>query len=163
MSLWNISANYVLVPVKFNLNWNVLKTILEVFTSWFQQEKAWEHEFGLVPSISFIFTGTFIFTGSKMARIAFVYIFSLDSVQSQNTVSLAQLIGCSFMLPKVFGSFPVDHWHHLRSVTYICFYLQSRKTNNYGKDHHQKLWHIWPTCGSITGPSVTRQMQSKLD
>jgi len=40
-----------------------LKTILEVLTSWFQRAKAWEHEFGGVPSISFIFTG------SKMARI----------------------------------------------------------------------------------------------
>ena len=41
-----------------------LKTILEVFTSWFQRAKAWELEFGRVPSISFIFTG------SKMARIS---------------------------------------------------------------------------------------------
>jgi len=40
-----------------------LKPILEGFTSWFQRAKAWEHEFGRVPSISFMFTG------SKMARI----------------------------------------------------------------------------------------------
>jgi len=39
------------------------KTILEDFTSEFQRAKAWEHNFGRVPSISFIFTG------SKMARI----------------------------------------------------------------------------------------------
>jgi len=39
------------------------KPILEDFTSWFQRAKAWEHEFGCVPSISFTFTG------SKMARI----------------------------------------------------------------------------------------------
>jgi len=44
-----------------------MKTILDVFTSWFQRAKAWEHEFGRVPSISFIFTG------SKMARISMVY------------------------------------------------------------------------------------------
>ena len=28
MSVWNISANYVLVPVKFNLNWNIWKPFL---------------------------------------------------------------------------------------------------------------------------------------
>jgi len=44
-----------------------LKTILEVVTSLFQRAKAWEHEFGRVSSISFIFTG------SKMAGIAWVY------------------------------------------------------------------------------------------
>ena len=44
------------------------KTILEDFTSEFQRAKAWEHNFGRVPSISFIFTG------SKMARISkFIY------------------------------------------------------------------------------------------
>jgi len=40
-----------------------LKIILEVFTFLFQRAKALEHEFGRVPSISSIFTG------SKMARI----------------------------------------------------------------------------------------------
>ena len=45
-----------------------LKTILEDFTSRFQRAIAWEHEFGRVPSISIIFTG------SKMARICkFIY------------------------------------------------------------------------------------------
>ena len=44
-----------------------MKTILEVFTFLFQRVKAWENEFGRVPSISFIFTG------SKMARILMVY------------------------------------------------------------------------------------------
>jgi len=40
-----------------------LKTILEVLTSSFQRAKTWEHEFGRVPSISFIFTS------SKMDKI----------------------------------------------------------------------------------------------
>ena len=29
MSVWNISANYVLVPLKFNLNWNIWKPFLK--------------------------------------------------------------------------------------------------------------------------------------
>ena len=29
MSVWNISANYVLVPLKFNLNWNIWNSFLK--------------------------------------------------------------------------------------------------------------------------------------
>jgi len=29
MSMWNISANYVLVPLKFNLNWNIWNPFLK--------------------------------------------------------------------------------------------------------------------------------------
>jgi len=49
--------------IKIQPELKYLKTILEVFTFLFQRAKAWEHEFGRVPSISFIFTD------SKMARI----------------------------------------------------------------------------------------------
>ena len=62
MSVWNISAN-CFGTIKIQPELKYLKTILEVFTSWFQRVKAWEHEFGRVPSISFISTG------SKMAWI----------------------------------------------------------------------------------------------
>ena len=50
--------------IKIQPELKYFKPILEDFTSWFQGAKAWEHEFGRVPSISFIFTG------SKMARIS---------------------------------------------------------------------------------------------
>jgi len=65
--LVNVSVKYFsklcFGTIKIQPELKYLKTILEDFTSWFQRAKAWEHEFGRVPSISFIFTG------SKMARI----------------------------------------------------------------------------------------------
>jgi len=67
LCLVNVSVKYLsklcFGTSKIQPELKYLKTILEVFTSWFQRAKAWEHEFGRVPSISFIFTG------SKIARI----------------------------------------------------------------------------------------------
>ena len=65
--LMNVSVKYFgklcFGTIKIQPELKYLKPILEDFTSWFQRTKAWEHEVGRVPSISFIFTG------SKMARI----------------------------------------------------------------------------------------------
>ena len=106
MSVWNISANYVLVPVK--LNWTeIFETILEVFTSWFQRAKAWEHEFGHVPSISFIFTG------SKMARISMIYY--TDVWQAECIYSSRDR--CWLFSRKVVGSNPGRYHGH------ICFLI----------------------------------------
>ena len=67
LCLVNVSVKYFsklcFGTIKIQPELKYLKTILEVFTSWFQRAKALEHKFGRVPSISFIFTG------SKMARI----------------------------------------------------------------------------------------------
>ena len=67
LCLVNVSVKYFsklcFGTIKIQPELKYLKTILEYFTSWFQRAKAWEHEFGRVPSISFICTG------SKMARI----------------------------------------------------------------------------------------------
>jgi len=100
ISVWNISANYVLVPLKFNLNWNIWKpsSSLEVFTFWFQRAKAWEHEFGRVPSISFIFTG------SKMARICkSIYYKYFEWLQCQ----ISSIDRGSHWLHCVLGSLPI--------------------------------------------------------
>jgi len=63
----NVSVKYFsklcFGTIKIQPELKYLKTILEDFTSWFQRAKAWDHEFGRVPSISFFFTGI------KMARI----------------------------------------------------------------------------------------------
>ena len=67
LCLVNVSVKYFSKlcsgTIKIQPELKYLKTILEVFTSLFQLAKAWEHEFGRVTSISFIFTG------SKIARI----------------------------------------------------------------------------------------------
>ena len=67
LCLVNVSVKYFsklcFGTIKIQPELKYLKTILEDFTSRFQRAKAWEHEFGRVPSISFIFTG------SKMAGI----------------------------------------------------------------------------------------------
>ena len=63
MTVWNISANHVLVPLKFNLNWNIWNPFLKTSPLDFGGQRLGNTSFGRVPSISFIFTG------SKMARI----------------------------------------------------------------------------------------------
>jgi len=67
LCLVNVSVKYLsklcFGTIKIQPELKYLRTILEVFTSWFQRAKAMEHEFGCVPSISSIFTG------SKMAGI----------------------------------------------------------------------------------------------
>ena len=146
-----------------------LKTILEVFTSWFQRAKAWEHEFGRVPSISFIFTG------SKMARIAWVYYADIwcDIKSSPQWSGVCSLIGrlrvrilavafgmtyftrierdvgdiwmnATARLHSVLGSLPIGT-SVLRRNCYITVCILSRKTNHFGKDSQPKLplWHLW--------------------
>jgi hypothetical protein len=75
-----------------------LKIILEVFTFLFQRAKALEHEFGRVPSISSIFTG------SKMARICkgikYKY---FESTQCQ----VSPMVRGSIPLQRVMGLHPV--------------------------------------------------------
>ena len=67
LCLVNVSVKYLsklcFGTIKIQPELKYLKTIFDVLTFWFQRAKAWEHEFGRVPSISFIFTG------SKIARI----------------------------------------------------------------------------------------------
>jgi len=41
MSAWNTSANYVLVPLKFNLNWNVWKAFLKSSPLDFSGQRLW--------------------------------------------------------------------------------------------------------------------------
>ena len=62
LCLVNVSVKYFsklcFGTIKIQPELKYLKPILEDLTSWSQRAKAWEHEFGRVPSISFIFTGS---------------------------------------------------------------------------------------------------------
>ena len=55
LCLVNVSVKYFskicFGTIKIQPELKYLKPILEDFTSWFQRAKAWEHEFGRVPSI----------------------------------------------------------------------------------------------------------------
>jgi len=78
----NVSVKYLsklcFSTIEIQPELKYLKTVLEVFTFLFQRAKAWEHDFGRVPSISCIFTG------SKIARICKgIYYKSFEMLQCQ--------------------------------------------------------------------------------
>jgi len=102
LCLVNVSVKYFsklcFGNIKIQPELKNLKTILEVFTFLFQRAKAVEHEFGRVPSISSIFTG------SKMARICrgikYKY---FEGVQCQGSSTVRG----SVLLQRVVGSHPI--------------------------------------------------------
>ena len=64
ISVWNISANHVLVPLKFNMNWNIWKPFLKSSPLDFSGQRL-----GNTSLVVFFRFHSFIFTGSRMARI----------------------------------------------------------------------------------------------
>jgi len=106
--------------IKIQPELKYLKPILEDFTSWFQQARAWEHEFGRVPSISFIFTG------SKMARICKFRYYQIVHVSWQ--ISLTGR--CRVCLSRSPG-FTSDRQLCITTLFYIPVCIFSSKTNNF--------------------------------
>jgi len=127
MSVWNIYANYVLVPLKFNLIWNIWKPFLK--------------------------TSPLDFSGQRLGNTSLVVF--LRSHSFSQVVKWPEFVRlCTTNILHVQCQFsPTDRdphcvrrsWVHSRPgfPCTICFYIPvyilSSKTNSFGKYSHPKL------------------------
>ena len=129
MSVWNISANYVLVSLKFNLNWNIWKPYLKSSPLDFSGQRL-----GNTSLVVFLRFHSFSLV---VKWPEFVRVYDSTNMLTCGHVKLAQWTEVRWFFRR--------SWVHSRSgvslLQHICYTsacILSSKPNNFGKDSHPK-------------------------
>ena len=130
MSVWNISANYVLVPLKFNLNWNIWKPFLKTSPLDFSGQRL-----GSMSLVVFLRFDSF----SQVVKWSeFVRLYTTNSIHVHCQIRLTDR--GPLCLREVLGSLPTGNFVLCIAILfYIPACILSSKTNNFGKDFQPKL------------------------
>ena len=133
MSVWNISANYVLVPLKFNLKCNIWKPFLKSSPLDFSGERLWN-----TSLVVFLWLHSFSLV-VKWPEYARVY---RTNFLSGYYVKSAQWSEGPVLLQEVLGSGLT--YYGILCYTSVC--ILSSKLNHFGKDCHPNV-HIYIVLG----------------
>jgi len=127
MTVWNISANYVLVPLKFNLNWNIWNPFLKTSPLDFSGQRLGN-------------TSLAVFLRFHISQVVkwpeFVRLYTTNSLILYRQSSLIGRGSIWHSWGRWFAPDPCLTFH---SPFYIPVCILQSKTNHFGKDSQSKL------------------------
>jgi len=152
MSVWNISTNYVLVPLKFNLNWNIWNPFLKTSPLDFSGQRL-----GNTSLVVFLLFHSFsqVVKWPKFVRIDTTNILH---VQWQISLTRRDLGWQSWGL----GCTPDRHLY-ITTLFYIPVCILSSKTNNFAKDSQPKTINRFFNVSRTWWSSISRASSCRLN